>query len=954
MTIAAISTCIFFSSEPCDRASPSSVCVASSSGTSRQGAFTLTGTVTNSASSPLYAVQVFITKPSGNTSFNVTNSAGIYKFEYLEPGNYNLTFQQPGYLIERRTVAIVSSDTVLNVVMNASGILHGTISSSSGLLAGARVQLYNSLSTMVASAVSDGSGYYNFSSDLRTGSYSIAVMREFYIQKSVGPLQIVEGQTAECNVVLVPSCMLRGVVKNEVGAPLANAQVSFEGGLAGISTNASGSYEFNENIPEGTFTIIAEKSGFVTQRKDVTLTIGNWVTLDFSLFIGTMIEGNVTDILGAPVADAEVTISKGESRYSTTTDGMGRYTMNTELYGICTVEASASGYIVATQEVNLVQATTNICDLTMMHAARVEGVVRDEFGGYIAEAIVWAIHGIDEESALTDDLGRFWFSQNFTEDTYTFHAYKAGYREESQEATLTFANSTILEFTLLPFLSVYTPINDTVSLTQFVNVTGETQPGASVKVCVNGEEKCELTAAPDGAFWCVCNLTHKGANEVKVDSSAFLDSGQYSESTTLSITKNINTPKVSIYTLPGQVFYASPAFISGNVSDADEGDVVEVYARLGNGAWTPLGSNSYWSYDLQFTFSDNGNRTIEVMAVDLGGNVGTASVYLTLEIPASATSLNVVSPMIKFGLPGKVVTFECWVSNYGVGSDTVTVDLNAQHGWQFDVEISDKGTKVNNSQLSFALGSKEFGNFTLKVVIPKEPPVLEESIVVKATSTVSPGLMRVSSMYVKTEKPITPSGTNWALVVGIAIGIIAVVVISAGMIMMNRELPGKEGDEEREYGDSTKEKKRLFGLGMKEKASPTAGPQFPQPAMKSYDTGIEKTMSYDTGAFVQSVQMGNSEFTPYYADAQAPMQPLPQMQQPMPTSQPMQQMPAAAPMQPPMELQTMMPVSQVPSEPQMPQPEQVPQQKEKKEKRKIPMRKYEPKAAPPKIVEPPR
>jgi len=880
-------------------------------GSSRQSTYLIGGYVNNSASTPISEVIVILTDDGGNTRINITSTSGYFSFSSLLPGSYNLTFKKEGYISEGRFVVITNSDVMLDIILRLSGRLIGVISSSSGFIEGARVRIYDSSSLLIDSKITDNSGFYNFSSDLPTGSYTLLVSRNFYIEKTAGPLQIVEGQTAQCNIVLMPSCLIRGIVKNEQGNPLPNAHVTFKEGLEdfseGTTTNSTGQYQFTENIPEGTYNIMAEKEGYLPQIKEVTLSPSNWVNLDFVLVKATVLTGNVTDASNLPIANALVTLVNLETNYSTTTDGLGGYELSTELYGICTLIVSAEGYITSVEEVTLIKGEKNVFDVSLTPAALVECVVRDELGCLISDAKVWSIFGLEEVYTYTDEVGRAWFYQNFSDGTYTFHAWKPGFCEASIEATLTFENTTILEFTLIPFLTVYKPLNGSVSLNGTINITGRTQPGAVVKFFVNGEEVGDCISNSDGNFLRLCNLTRTGENTIKIESSAFLTTGQYSEYTEIVVIRNMYTPMISIHTLPGQIFYSSPATITGNVSDLDSDDIVSVYARLGNGLWTSLGTDAFWAYEFEFTFDDNGNRTVEIMAVDLGGNVARQYINVNLEIPASASSLSLVPSITKFGKPGKSVNFECWVSNYGQNSDTIIINISAQHSWKFDYQVSEKGVKINERQLSFSLLPKEIGNFTIKVSVPKQPTVLEENILIKASSTTSAGLIRFTTLYVKTELPVTSSGINWYIVTGVLAGIIAIVIIGSGMYLMNKMANVTE--EETSYSPyfsspttQRHEKKGIFSFLNKGKeinkesqakirSQADVGTQTPtsmsspQTTFRSYDSSYEKSISYGEGSVVQSVSMGSGEYTPYYADVQGNFQPQYQTNQPLQTTQ---------------------------------------------------------------------
>lgn len=74
------------------------------------------GRVTDSTGAVVTSVEVTALNPAtGVTSRTVTDETGLYRFFYLAPATYNLTFTKPGFSTLQRTAIVLRSNDTLTV-----------------------------------------------------------------------------------------------------------------------------------------------------------------------------------------------------------------------------------------------------------------------------------------------------------------------------------------------------------------------------------------------------------------------------------------------------------------------------------------------------------------------------------------------------------------------------------------------------------------------------------------------------------------------------------------------------------------------------------------------------------------------------------------------------------------------------------------------------------------------
>jgi len=129
----------------------------------------------------------------------------------------------------------------------------------------------------------DPQGSYQIS-NVPAGEWTITASKNGYTPES--KLVYVEaGQTVTVNFTLAPvtsTGTVRGTVRDNNAKPIQDATVAVQGTELQTTTNSDGQYEIT-NVPAGQRTIIASKSGYVSESKAVNVEAGQVVTVDFQL-----------------------------------------------------------------------------------------------------------------------------------------------------------------------------------------------------------------------------------------------------------------------------------------------------------------------------------------------------------------------------------------------------------------------------------------------------------------------------------------------------------------------------------------------------------------------------------------------------------------------------------------------------------------------------------------------
>lgn len=217
-------------------------------------------------------------------SSNVTTAAdGTFLIKNVSPGQVTVLASKTGFDSVSTKITVVKAQTSLTTIMMAPkdtsiyGVIQGII--TDGLtgqpLTGAAV--YTEPST--SSVVTDNTGKYIIN-DVLAGKYKVTVTKNGYTSASVS-ITVIAGKSTQANMeVLSPTGRIKGQVTDaETGSPLAGVNIKTNPGTSTVTTNANGEYEIPQ-VSAGTFTLTAEKTGYVSATASVAVKAGTITTAD--------------------------------------------------------------------------------------------------------------------------------------------------------------------------------------------------------------------------------------------------------------------------------------------------------------------------------------------------------------------------------------------------------------------------------------------------------------------------------------------------------------------------------------------------------------------------------------------------------------------------------------------------------------------------------------------------
>lgn len=234
--------------------------------------------------------------------------------------------------------------TVIGEVAAAPGSIHATVKDEiGGVVPGAAAKIENAALGLKRVAVTDVRGEFT-TPNLPAGRYTVSIVATGF-DPEVTTVNLAVGQKADIPITLkVPPGTIQGTVQDGHGAVIAQALVEIKNVTTNItktvSTSGEGRY-VAPNTPAGRYTVGVVAPGFVPQVKDVELTSGETISVDFTMQIATgtgTIQGIVTDPDG-PIGGATVEATNVAASFTRTvlTNPKGRFTFPSVPTGSCSV-----------------------------------------------------------------------------------------------------------------------------------------------------------------------------------------------------------------------------------------------------------------------------------------------------------------------------------------------------------------------------------------------------------------------------------------------------------------------------------------------------------------------------------------------------------------------------------------------------------------------------------------
>jgi len=331
--------------------------------------------------------------PGRGTFSATTDSAGNYRIDGIEPGNYTLVAYRTGFIRATSNPGVVftvEGDTLqqasLTLVPAAPGSLSGKVTdSSSNVVAGATVT-FTSADGQIYATTTDANGNYALSSVAPATYTGVAVKAGFGSQTQTG-LVVASGAALTVNFTLQPGPgAVTGRVLDTSGNPIAGASVFFSNGSPAVvaataTTDATGTYTIAA-LTAGTYSVTASATGFGSSAPVSVVIVGGTTTTVTDITLGAVVNGTLGGLVTgtgstAPLAGVTLTITNtgtgqkvtpaptttgtataasdgGQLNYGPVTLGQGTYT----------VTASKNGASTAPQTVTIVGSTFSRLDFT--------------------------------------------------------------------------------------------------------------------------------------------------------------------------------------------------------------------------------------------------------------------------------------------------------------------------------------------------------------------------------------------------------------------------------------------------------------------------------------------------------------------------------------------------------------------------------------------------------------
>lgn len=243
----------------------------------------VTGKVTLQGASDHTGVQLFL----AGTQYSAFSAPdGSYTLEGVAPGTYQLTAQYAGYASASTTVTVTAGQSAK--APDLSLAKPQTVGSVSGKATRQGASDHTGVQVFVAgtafSALTDKNGNYRLEG-LAPGDYQLTAQYPGYAAATTS-VSVAAGQTANAPALTLAKPETVGRVSGKVTsfpAPLPGVIVYLAGTQYAAISADDGSYAL-EGVPPGSYTLKAERSGYVTASGPVSVTVGQTTNADLDLY----------------------------------------------------------------------------------------------------------------------------------------------------------------------------------------------------------------------------------------------------------------------------------------------------------------------------------------------------------------------------------------------------------------------------------------------------------------------------------------------------------------------------------------------------------------------------------------------------------------------------------------------------------------------------------------------
>ncbi|MCY1082506.1 carboxypeptidase-like regulatory domain-containing protein [Archangium lansingense] len=355
----------------------------------------------------------------------VSDDTGHFTLGTLPRGEYSLVVSREGLLPLRSGFLGYPAEMNLRPQLFRARRMSGTVVHGGEPMAGVQVRTHSYWDFIERKALTDASGRFSFEGLPPQDTYGLTVVHEGLkaaldvdFKAPEGSDSKLLGERTELLVELTPAIELRGIVRDEAGRPILNAEVTVEQQegefftySTSAETDAEGRYVLDALEP-GIYQLAVDAEGHLTSERQTLEVLKGTGHADFVLPRATLLEGVLVDAEGEPVPGETVNLTSPdlEEAFSTMSKEGGRFSFDLSHPGPYHLQLPGGSI----QEQSRVEVTAPGDVLVRVERLpRVRGQVVDETGMPLpyVEVSIWAEAPHDSRhqlgSAQSGSDGRF-------------------------------------------------------------------------------------------------------------------------------------------------------------------------------------------------------------------------------------------------------------------------------------------------------------------------------------------------------------------------------------------------------------------------------------------------------------------------------------------------------------------------------------------------------------------
>ncbi len=424
---------------------------------------TISGTITDSSSSPLEGATVDVLQGGIIMATDTTAADGTYSISDLLPGSYTVRASLDTYqtAVVGATVQSNQTTTVDLILQDSPRTISGTVVDTSTPtplpISGATIDILQE-TVVLATATTLEDGTYSISS-LAPGIYTVRATATGYQTATVGAdVLSVISTIADFSLEFSPHTILGTVTDATTSNSINGALIEVLQGpnqIGATFTDVTGAYSIAGFAP-GSYSVRATSTNYQTISSTAIIVVTQPTTnVDFALESspGT-VSGQVTDAVGGtPIASAAVNILQGSFVISSSlTDTNGFYTFQSLKPGnYYVVLANAPAFQGSSQTASVLPNQTTIINIALTPLpGTITGHVTDGTSQPLAGATVSVLKNNDVIGfAITGTDGTYTLP-GLAPDNYVVRVFATNYQASSQGAVVVADTTTVVDFTLQP------------------------------------------------------------------------------------------------------------------------------------------------------------------------------------------------------------------------------------------------------------------------------------------------------------------------------------------------------------------------------------------------------------------------------------------------------------------------------------------------------------------------